>query len=177
MKNVCWYARMLDLFLSYVMVPVVVVGSVLNELGIPLKNFGDGNVYINPSTTFFTVPFTSQILWVVIHSISWGFLIMGFVYFKRLLRCYQSGEIFSEKTFLYFYQMSRMVFFLIIYMPIQRTLMTLVKTLHNPVGQRCLSLSITSNDITNIFIVGFFFMMASLMYEGYKLKKDQDLTV
>ena len=49
--------------------------------------------------------------------------------------------------------------------------------MHNAPGERILAVRITSFDIKNIFVVACFFVITSLMYEGYKLKKEQDLTV
>jgi hypothetical protein len=146
---------------------------------IPLRNFiGDITYSCNDSrVTIFEVPLFAKILWVIVQSVSLFLLIWGFVYFRRLLACYRRNEIFSVQTFFYFSKISKIAFLWMLYAPIEGTLMALVKTMHNPPGQRTLSITFGSSDISNIFIVGFLYLIASLIHEGYNLKKDQDLTV
>ena len=84
---------------------------------------------------------------------------------------------FSRNVFSLFRKISRIALAWAIYGPVKSIIMSLVLTIHNPPGSRIVSLTVSSNDIINIFIVGFFFVITSLMYEGYKLKNEQDLTV
>ena len=46
-----------------------------------------------------------------------------------------------------------------------------------PVGHHGIAFGVTSSDVINIFIVGFFLIIASLMQEAAKLQDEHDLTV
>ena len=73
--------------------------------------------------------------------------------------------------------MSVLLFIWTVYAPIKGICMSIISTLHYPPGKRLIAISLSSQDIFNIFMVGFFLVITSLMYEGFKLKCDQDLTV
>ena len=124
-----------------------------------------------------SMPILSRVIGAVVDLVSLGLFFWGLICFIQVLRLYKKGEIFSLQTFTLFRKISRIAFAWAIYTPINSMIMSLVATFHNPVGQRVLSVSINSGDIINIFIVGFILVVTSLMYEGYMLKQEQDLTV
>jgi len=73
--------------------------------------------------------------------------------------------------------MSKIIFAWAVYEPLKFTLLSIVTILSNQEGQRVIALGFTSNDVINIFVVGFFLIITSLMHEAYELKSENDLTI
>jgi hypothetical protein len=73
--------------------------------------------------------------------------------------------------------LSRISFAWALYNPFKLTLLSIVTTFFMPGGQRVIAFGVTSSDIINIFIVGFFLIISSLMQEAAKLQEEHDLTV
>jgi hypothetical protein len=119
----------------------------------------------------------SKILYLLIDGISGVLILFGCFYFIKILKLYQQGEIFSSCQLQLFHKISCIALIWTLYAPVKHTLLTLVSTFFNPVGQRVIEISITSHDIINIFVVGFLFVITSLIQEAYTLKNESDLTV
>ena len=65
---------------------------------------------------------------------------------------YQEGNIFSEEAIIQFKKISKIALAKAIYSPIKYSLLSIVATFFNPVGERMISIAITSDDVFNIFI-------------------------
>jgi len=103
--------------------------------------------------------------------------VRGCICFIRLLRYYKKGELFSARTLSLFRQLSRISFAWALYNPFKLTLLSIGTAFFMPVGQRGIAFGVTSSDVINIFIVGFFLIIASLMKEAARLQDEHDLTV
>jgi len=104
-------------------------------------------------------------------------LLVSLFYLFRLSYMVESGDIFSRKAFLL--TRKAWVFFLIwtVFAPFQRTLESLICTLHNPVGHRILFFAISSADIVRIIVLvalGFFVLA---LQRGSDIAEDQSLTI
>jgi hypothetical protein len=120
---------------------------------------------------------TSRILGFLCEGISIAILVIGFWLFIQLMAQFKKGSIFSIGVSELLSKLAKVIFWFALYVPVQRTILTLIMTFQNPPGQRIFMTSITLNDIF-IFAASWFFMiLTSLMYEGHKLQEDQDLTV
>ncbi len=189
MKSLKSYARFLELFCIVAVIPVMIISLFLKWFGraIPLYNtvsnyvssMKDGVRYIYQvqAAHVSILPMPSRILGFLADGVSVALFVYGCLYFIRVLRCYQRGEIFSDNTLYFFTRVSKAAFAWTLYNPINYMLLSVITTMYNPVGQREIAIAFGSHDIMNIFIVGCFWMITSLMHEGYSLKKDQDLTV
>jgi hypothetical protein len=184
MKSIKTYARFLEICITIIM-PIAALSFILrwllasSKLAYQFYQSHTGlfcSLYLAPKSLS-EVPPLSLFFSAVVDAVSYILLFwVGFLFIK-LLRSYQRGELFSAYTLMLFKKISRIVFLWSLYTPIEHTLITLITTLHNPVGQRELSFALSSTDILHILIAGFFLIMTSLMHEGYQLKHEHDLTV
>lgn len=182
MKNIKSYARFLELFCYIAVIPAMIFLTIY-------KWFVDCFPWFERSHAFWVrfaytfnlsvgpMPMLSRFLGVVIECVSLGLFLWGVICFIQVLRLYQHAQIFTQQIFLLFRKISRIALAWAIYEPIKVTLGSLVATLHNPVGKRIIMVSVEHTDIINIFLVGFLLVITSLIYEGFKLKQEQDLTV
>ncbi len=183
MKNLQSYARFLEIFCMIIIMPLTLLTFIFRWMPSEIAR----QAYESPTGVFYTLylsPFSletvstlSRLFAAFFDGISFILFFAGCIYFIKLLRCYRRGELFSANTLLLFKKISRIVFVWTVYSPIKFTFINLILTFHRPVGQRELAIALSPNDIVNIFIVGFFLIMTSLMHEAYTLKHEQDLTV
>ncbi|MFH1643640.1 MAG: DUF2975 domain-containing protein [bacterium] len=141
------------------------------------------------STTFFSglsyyfdssfhAPILARILGSFVDGISLVLFFIGIFFFVKLLRLYKNKEFFSLTVLNLYKKIMRIALIIVIYKPISRSLLSLITTFfHNPPGQRILTVSINSDDILNVFLFAFLYILFSIMCHGYELKKEQDLTV
>ncbi len=189
MKNIGVYARWLKWFSLVAVVPFIVFDLIyswcLDKVNLCHKEWltefaycegivSDAQIW---AATLGEMPFWHKVMGFGVDAVSYVLLLWDFVLFIRLLSLYQKGVVFSLPAFDLIRRMSRIAFAWALYAPIKKMILSLVATLHKGVGNRVISISFSSGDVYNIFFVGVLFVVASLMYEGYKLKCDQDLTV
>jgi len=178
-NNIQVYSRRLE-WLSMLLIPAA-LGSLIFKWFF-LKAPGDGifcSYYARLSYDFAMVdmPLLFRFLGLLVDGIGFGLLCLGIVLFIKLLHRFQQGEIFSLSTISLFQRMGKLLLCWALYAPIGKTLAGLVVTFNNPPGHRILSLTFGTDELTNIFIFGFFVMLTSLMQKAYQLKSDQDLTI
>src|SRR3989339_41544 len=104
-------------------------------------------------------------------------LLVSLFYIFRLSYLVELGNIFSQQALVLIRK--SWVFFLIwtFFAPFQRTLESLICTLHNPVGHRILVFAISSADIVRIIVLvalGFFVLAVQ---RGSDIAEDQSLTI
>jgi hypothetical protein len=120
---------------------------------------------------------TSRILGFLFEGISIAILVIGFWLFIQLMAQFKKGSIFSIGVSELLSKLAKVIFWFALYVPVQRTILTLIMTFQNPPGQRFFMVSITVSDVF-IFAVSYFFvLLTSLMHESSKLQEDHDLTV
>lgn len=182
MKSVKSYARFLEWFCYIAVIPAMIFVSIYKWFYDKFPWFSNTHSFhASVSYSFFydmtTRPMLARVLGVAVESVSLGLFLWGILCFVQVLRCSQQGKFFTQKIFLSFRKISRIAFAWALYQPIKGMLESLIVTFHNPPGERVLELSITSYDIINIFLVGFLLVITSLIYEGFKLKQEHELTV
>ncbi|MBM3857610.1 MAG: DUF2975 domain-containing protein [Verrucomicrobia bacterium] len=103
---------------------------------------------------------------------------MGLLVLKLIFKNYSEGNIFTA-TNARCYQYLAGIFLLnaIVFKPIFDTMMVLVATLHNPPGQRILSIAFTVTNIQDILWGGVVIIIAWVMSEASKLQEEQQLTI
>lgn len=184
------YARFLEYFCLFIIVPIFVIAFFYKwfQPTIPIySDIADGVKQVNlfagirlactvPCCWFYS-PLLTRILGVIVDGISVYLFCSGCLCFIRLLRYYKNGELFSARTLSVFRRLSRIAFAWAVYNPLKLTLLSIVTTFFMPGGQRVIAFGITSSDVINIFIVGSFMIIASLMQEAAKLQEEHDLTV
>jgi hypothetical protein len=176
-KNVKKYSKILYYFGFCVVLPCIVFAYILNVTVLFFPHVFSRLTGFLITSPFDYVSVFLKIAWAIVFSISDFLFAFGFFYFVRLLRQYYKGYIFVDRSLSLLRTISRVALTWTIYQPIQNTLRTLILTFHLGHGKRKISLPLASKDIFNIFVVFCFLIITSLMYEGYKLKKEQDLTV
>ena len=190
MSTIKAYARFLEIFCIVLVIPISSVSFIYKWFGGNIPIYYDiadcskkVTVYTGLSFVYKSAPsqtalaIAARLLGTLIDGLSVALLLWGCIYFIKVLRYYQQGEIFSANTISLFNKMSRIAFAWALYEPFKFTLLSIVTTLSNQEGQRVISLGFTSNDVIHIFIVGFFLIITSLMHEAYTLKNENDLTV
>ncbi len=126
----------------------------------------------------FYAPMLARLLGAFVDGILLVLFFVGICFFIKLLRLYKNKEFFSINILTLYKKIMRIALLIVIYNPISRSLLSVITTyFHNPPGQRVLTVSINSNDVMNIFLFAFLYILFSVMSRGYELKKEQDLTV
>ena len=123
------------------------------------------------------MPFLHRVLGMIIDSFSFGLLFFIFLLVARLMNYFQQGEIFTAATVMLISLIGKTTFYLALYTPINRIILSLVISLHNPPGQRFISASFEPSDVFNILAFGFFMVITLLMREGNFLQEEKNLTV
>lgn len=95
----------------------------------------------------------------------------------QLFRLYEQGKIFQPSNVHCFRQLSRVLIWWFVAGIVHRSLLTVAMTLHNPPGQRQISLDLSSADLTALMLGSILAVIAWVMEEGRRLQEDQDLTV
>ena len=103
--------------------------------------------------------------------------ISGAYYLMRLFRLYEQGQIFRPPNVLCFKKLSRVLIWWFAVGILHKSLLSVALTLHNPPGQRIITLGIGSPDLTALLLGGILAVIAWVMEEGRKLQEDQDFTV
>jgi len=118
-----------------------------------------------------------KLLAMMVEGVSVALLLIGCIYFFKLLDFYSKGEFFSKNVLGYYRKILWTAFLWTLYGPIKLTILSILTTINNPPGQRTLSVILGSEDLLHILIVGSLLVINLLMQEAFKLKQEQDLTV
>jgi hypothetical protein len=184
MKHIKMYARFLEI-LGFVLAAFPIIGLLIKWFG-PTFPYGRKAAFYatvtfaGPSSflgKIAQIPATHRLLGFLVDGISVALIFFGIITFVRIMRCLRQGDIFSRKTVFLFRRLSILALLWAVYTPVRNTLLTLVESLHNPAGQRIIAFTFGSDDVVNIFILGFFLVITSVMQEASALKEEQELTV
>lgn len=124
-----------------------------------------------------SMPWWSWIIGMLVDGVSISLLLMALYVVFKLMDRLSNYEFFSQKTVFMLSHISRIMLLWALYAPINRTLLSLITTLHNKAGDRVITVSFGAGDLTNILIIGFLMLTSMMLSDGYRLKQDQDLTV
>jgi len=95
----------------------------------------------------------------------------------RLFSLFSTGEIFTGNTVKYIRRTGWTMLAGVALMPIHEALLTLVLTMHNPPGERLITISLESGDARDLLIAGIIILVSWIMDEGRKLRETDELTV
>jgi len=184
MKNITFYARLVKI-VSYAFMPAITIGFFIKWLSpeISLINpnlvglfcsysFNDDTLI---SSSILTMPLINRLAGMLVDSIFFGLLIAIFWLITTIMTRLQNNEIFSSPTVGLFTRISKYAFYLSLYAPISRTILSVITTLH--VKPHTLTISFVSADLFNIFIFGFLMVITLLIQQATELQHEQSLTV
>ena len=123
------------------------------------------------------LPASARLMGFLVAMIPTGVAILGAYYLMRLFTLYEQGQIFNLANVRCFRSLSRVLIWWFAAGIVHRSLLSLALTLHNPPGQRMISVDLGSADLTALLLGGILAVIAWVMEEGRKLQEDQDLTV
>ena len=123
------------------------------------------------------LPASARIMGFMVTMLPTAVGISGAYYLMRLFHLYEQGQIFRLPNVQCFKKLSRVLIWWFAVGIIHRSILSVALTLHNPPGQRIVTLGIGSPDLTALLLGGILAVIAWVMEEGRKLQEDQDLTV
>ncbi len=119
----------------------------------------------------------TRLLGFLLDGIAIGILLVGFWFFIKLMLQFKKGSIFSSTAIELLNKLSKVIFWFALYLPINRSMVSLIMVFQNPPGQRYFALFITLGDMF-IFAASYFFLiLTSLMRDSRQLQEEQKLTV
>jgi hypothetical protein len=186
MKNITFYARLVR-YISWTLIPTVIFCFFSKWLS-PEFAFTNPHIfglffsytfddYAFMSSSVPTMPFAHRLLGMLIDSMVVGLLITIFWLISMIMKKCENNETFSAATVTLFSNLSKYAFYLAIYTPINRMILSIVITMHNAPGHKVLTASLGSADLFNIFIFGIFMVMTLLLQQATNLQNEHNLTV
>lgn len=106
-----------------------------------------------------------------------GITILGAYHLMRLFQFYEQGSIFRAVNVRCFKKLSWVLIWWFVIGIVHKSLLSVALTLHNPPGQRMLTLELGSPDLTALLVGCVLAVIAWVMEEGRRLQEEQDLTV
>lgn len=184
MKNIIFYARLVKI-ISYAFIPAISIGFFIKWLSPEISlvnpdlielfcsyNFNNDTLI---SSSIPTMPLINRLAGMLVDSIFFGLLIIIFWLILKIMTRLQNNDFFSPSTVKQFTRISKYAFYLSLYAPIDRTILSVISTLH--VKPHTLTISFLSSDLFNIFIFGFLTVITLLMQQATELQQEQSLTV
>jgi Protein of unknown function (DUF2975) len=123
------------------------------------------------------LPGTARLMGFVVMMIPTGIAMCGSYYLMKLFHLYEQGDIFNIANVRCFRKLSRVLIWWFIVGIVHKSLLSVALTLHNPPGQRMITLELSSSDLTALLTGVVLAVISWVMEEGRKLQEDQDLTV
>ncbi len=187
MKNILFYARLIK-YISYVLMAATLVSFFIKWFfpGVLLDNpYHIFNLslaytlddYVGVASAMPTMPLIHRLLGMLIDSgvlFLWLMILWNVV---AIMKKFERNELFSTSMVTLFAAMSKYSFYLALYVPINRMLLSVIITLHNAPGHRILTASFGTADLFNILMFGIFAVMTLLMQHATVLQNEQNLTV
>lgn len=104
-------------------------------------------------------------------------VMMGIWSLKNLFQLYENNEFFTCNTVNCFKSLSRCLLWWVLATITTEPLLSVILTLNNPEGQKAVSISFQSADITALIVGGSLSVVASVMDMGRKLQEEAELTI
>jgi Protein of unknown function (DUF2975) len=104
-------------------------------------------------------------------------LFYGLTNLRRLFALYREGVFFSFEQVTIFRKISKALFAWVLFSMLYESAKSILFSIGNPPGERVVSLTFGSSEITNLLIAGVVFVIAWIMDEGRILAEEQQLTV
>ncbi len=104
-------------------------------------------------------------------------LLYGLINLRRLFALYREGVFFSFEQVSIFKKISKALFAWVLFSMLYEAAKSILFSMGNPPGERVVSLTLGSQEITNLLFAGIVFVIAWIMDEGRILVEEQQLTV
>jgi hypothetical protein len=118
-----------------------------------------------------------QLIGFVISLFPLSALIYGLLNIRKLFSFYQEGVIFSFEHVNIFKKISKALIWWVFFSILYQSAKSILFSIGNPPGQRTVSVTFSSPEITILVIAGIVFVIAWVMDEGRILAEEQHLTV
>lgn len=165
-KIASWLERV-----SLVFGGLIIVGVCLKwTIGLPGANY-DVSYNLSDLTNI------QRLLGWLVDSVSVSIFLYGVYIFKKLMQAFKHEQYFSLQVVELLNRLSKTALVWTLYSPINGMLMSLVTSLHKGVGNRVLIMSIGSSDFIHLFFLGVLVLLTAIIYEGYQLKQEADVTI
>ena len=123
------------------------------------------------------LPLIGKILFFALETISTVFVLIALVYFLKLLQWYKKEIHFSKEVIGLLKKISAIIFAWACYGLLFNTIASLLISVFKPVGQRFITVLVSSKDIFHFFMVLILLLVIQVIQEAYKIKTEQDLVV
>ena len=165
--------------LRYLLLIIACTMPVINALMWLFMNTFPEIMYRNMLPYYVDVPLpvSARLMGFMVVMIPTGVAMLGAYYLMRLFQLYEQGHIFKLANVRCFRNLSRVLIAWFVAGIVHRSLLSVALTLHNPPGQRIITLELGSPDLTALLLGGILAVIAWVMEEGRKLQEDQELTV
>jgi len=130
-----------------------------------------------PYVDVFPLPWSALLMGFLTSMLPVGVGLYGVYCLSRLFRLYEHGQVFLAENVYWYKRLSRVLLWSCLAGILCRCLLSVVLTLHNPPGQRMISLSLSSDDLNLLLLGGVLAVIAWVMDEGRRLQEEADLTV
>lgn len=123
------------------------------------------------------LPWETRLLGLAVTFIPLGIGMLCLWWLVRLFSCFSNGEIFTQSTVKYIRYLGWTMVAGVVATPIYDAILTFVLTMHNPPGERLVSISLESADFEELITAGVIILVSWIMEEGRKLREADELTV
>lgn len=123
------------------------------------------------------VPYTTRALCFMLSMIPNGIIMFGFYHLIKLFKLYELGKVFTSESIRHIKISAYSLLAWVITDFFTYSLIILALTIDNPIGQRSLSVSITSNHISTFVVSLIAIIIAQVMDEARKLKDENDFII
>jgi hypothetical protein len=179
MKNITFYAQLVKI-VSYILIPITIINFFIKWLFpkmIIADSFIAGFFYDSTpiSTLIASMPLNNRLMAMFVDGASVSLVLIILSLIIIIMHRIQHHEIFSPTIARLFSRISQFAFWLAIYTPINKTILSVITTLHQ--SPHTLAVSFDIHDLFNIFIFGFVMVVTLLIEQGNSLQNEQNLTV
>lgn len=123
------------------------------------------------------LPLSAKAMGFVVSLLPAGASMYGVRVLMRLFRLYEQGQIFTAANVRCFGNLAKALFLWFGASVLSTPLLSMALTLHYPPGQRSITLSLGSPDLTALFLGLALRVAAWVMAEAQELQEEQELTV
>lgn len=187
-SSIAYYARIMEKFCMVLMASAVFTLLIrwTQDINPLLKNMGgfwlpylDRNMYPTSNSLQHLISMTlgRRFAGFLLDGITMTIVLLGLYCCVKLMRSFQKGDIFSEETITQLANISKVALLWALYGPINVLMMGIIAFLATP-EQHAWALGYAVDDsIVKLVFFAFFFVLTLMMREGYRLKREEELTV
>lgn len=119
-----------------------------------------------------TITMSQRVLAFITHILPVLVLLLGINYLRHLFGLYRQAIFFSADNTRCWYRFAVLLFLSTLIQPIKHALLSIILTWNNPPGQKALSVSFGSAELSALFVSGILLLVAWVMREGHRLARE-----